>query len=612
MNVSQSEGKQNKPVSVRCRLNYPDEETFIRKYASNVSKTGIFAKTRNPRSVGEQIHFEFSLADGTELLRGVGRVAWTRLESPGGPAPGMGIKFSKLDRKGKSLLDRVLAYKENPQEPKDMSRDSQPEAMTEEEYHGREHPVEPAQPGADMNDHVRKTFSKIDLDAIDSMLDQIAKEPVSKKRRVHKKRTSVVPQAPTAVTQPQSSEQVAPASVSEPEPVLVDESDSNEAPLDGPIETLTSSLEPAAELTLQATAAEIEDEPEKADEGTDASNESTQDEVDLDSADIIEEDDVPQADDDAVNPSDRDDDSDDSVMDLGPENETFQDVELARKVSVNSVLPGPPSRTSAFSSIPPLSLSSAPPPAASPAQLKITVPAAAPDLPGPAQLKPVVDSVPPPRLDPRAPIYGSYPQINPRAPIYDSPATVNSPVDELSYPTRDKENFTSYPPSTTYPKIDPRAPIYSSYPPPAASPSIAPPPTYPRSLLSTAPPPIFPSSVPPSGVSKSDVSSVPPVTSSMYPSPSQVPSVSPSVYPSPSSVPPLRTSQVPMLAMAQDELHGILGEPSIMDAEASTDIIKEDELDALLNALEDTEAPLEMDDIEEISDMDDLEVIEVE
>jgi hypothetical protein len=64
--------------------------------------------------------------------------------------------------------------------------------------------------------------------------------------------------------------------------------------------------------------------------------------------------------------------------------------------------------------------------------------------------------------------------------------------------------------------------------------------------------------------------------------------------------------------MAHDELSGILGEPTYEDAEVRAGIIQEDELDALLNALEDSETPLDVEEIEEISDMDDLEVIEVD
>ena len=70
---------------------------------------------------------------------------------------------------------------------------------------------------------------------------------------------------------------------------------------------------------------------------------------------------------------------------------------------------------------------------------------------------------------------------------------------------------------------------------------------------------------------------------------------------------------MPIVAMDAQELQGILGAPSVDDDQVRTSMIQEDELDALLDALEDGEAaPLDMDDVEEISDFDDLEVVEVD
>ena len=66
--------------------------------------------------------------------------------------------------------------------------------------------------------------------------------------------------------------------------------------------------------------------------------------------------------------------------------------------------------------------------------------------------------------------------------------------------------------------------------------------------------------------------------------------------------------------MDEVELHGILGDPMQDLAEVPTEMIKEDELDDLLNALEGdaSDEVIDLDDVEEISDFDDLEVIEVD
>ncbi len=171
--------------------------------------------------------------------------------------------------------------------------------------------------------------------------------------------------------------------------------------------------------------------------------------------------------------------------------------------------------------------------------------------------------------------------------------------------------------ANAFKSINPRAPIYSSYPPAPPS-SVPPEPIYPSEVPSVLPQggagagastvpansPVFISTVPPVG---GEVYS-----SSMPAASAALPSSAPPASPSVSTVASPRASQVPLPAMTADELSGILGEPGVEDAEARTTLIKDDDLDALLNALEEGESPVELEDIEEISDIDDLEVIEVD
>ena len=51
------------PTSMRIRLKYPDVETFISKYAVNISRGGIFIATKTPKAVGTHLKFEFMLAN---------------------------------------------------------------------------------------------------------------------------------------------------------------------------------------------------------------------------------------------------------------------------------------------------------------------------------------------------------------------------------------------------------------------------------------------------------------------------------------------------------------------------------------------------------------------
>jgi uncharacterized protein (TIGR02266 family) len=100
---------------MRIKLKYPDVETFIQKYAVNISKGGIFIATKQPKPVGTVVKFEFLLANAaqTSLIRGEGQVQWTREYDPSAPtkAHGMGVKFNRLDPESQAIVDRALAWR---------------------------------------------------------------------------------------------------------------------------------------------------------------------------------------------------------------------------------------------------------------------------------------------------------------------------------------------------------------------------------------------------------------------------------------------------------------------------------------------------------------------
>jgi molecular chaperone DnaK len=98
---------------VRIYLRYPDADTFVTRFSPNVTRGGVFLASRKPRPVGELIRFEISLAQGSPLLWGTGRVTWVREFNPAEPhrAHGMGVQFSSVDSGCRPLLDRLLAAK---------------------------------------------------------------------------------------------------------------------------------------------------------------------------------------------------------------------------------------------------------------------------------------------------------------------------------------------------------------------------------------------------------------------------------------------------------------------------------------------------------------------
>ncbi|MBI2895448.1 MAG: TIGR02266 family protein [Deltaproteobacteria bacterium] len=117
------------PTQVRVRLKYPDVETFLERYATNISHGGIFIQTQRTKPAGTLIRFEFQLQDASPVIRGEGRVSWVVPYDPAHAerAYGMGVKFTKLDGRSKTYIDRVVAQKLKRGQPDDASAPPSPE-----------------------------------------------------------------------------------------------------------------------------------------------------------------------------------------------------------------------------------------------------------------------------------------------------------------------------------------------------------------------------------------------------------------------------------------------------------------------------------------------------
>jgi len=101
------------PEPVRVRLRYAAFETFIDKFAPNVTRGGVFLASRTPRPVGEAFAFEVLLAGGEVALSGEGKVTWVREFDPAAPQKphGMGVQFLRLDPPSRDVVNRMLARK---------------------------------------------------------------------------------------------------------------------------------------------------------------------------------------------------------------------------------------------------------------------------------------------------------------------------------------------------------------------------------------------------------------------------------------------------------------------------------------------------------------------
>lgn len=98
------------PPLVRVRLKYPDLDSFVERFAPNVTRGGVFLTAREPKPVGSVVSFEISLMTGGPVLVGQGRVTWVKPFSPTEPRlpHGMGVQFTRLDPACRPVLERLL------------------------------------------------------------------------------------------------------------------------------------------------------------------------------------------------------------------------------------------------------------------------------------------------------------------------------------------------------------------------------------------------------------------------------------------------------------------------------------------------------------------------
>ena len=101
------------PTNLRIKFRSASLDQFIERYAVDVSRGGIFIRTREPLPVDTRLRLEFQLQDSTPLLAGEGTVVWIREHDPAreNVTPGMGVRFDKLTPETQPTLEKILAEK---------------------------------------------------------------------------------------------------------------------------------------------------------------------------------------------------------------------------------------------------------------------------------------------------------------------------------------------------------------------------------------------------------------------------------------------------------------------------------------------------------------------
>lgn len=101
------------PVNLRIKFRSETLHQFIERYAIDVSRGGIFIRTREPLAVGTQLKLDFQYQNGTPLMAGEGTVVWIRELDPNRPTvpPGMGVRFDRLSPESQTVLEQLLQDK---------------------------------------------------------------------------------------------------------------------------------------------------------------------------------------------------------------------------------------------------------------------------------------------------------------------------------------------------------------------------------------------------------------------------------------------------------------------------------------------------------------------
>ena len=79
-------------------------DAFIHEYVTNISRSGVFIRSKAPLPVGTPVNLKFTvIMDDLELIEGTGEVV--RVETD---PPGMGVVFTQLTAYSEQLIRRLL------------------------------------------------------------------------------------------------------------------------------------------------------------------------------------------------------------------------------------------------------------------------------------------------------------------------------------------------------------------------------------------------------------------------------------------------------------------------------------------------------------------------
>lgn len=98
------EGADRRDERITINKEFESYDAFINEYVTNISRTGVFVRSKSPLPIGTKVNLTFTvIMDDIETIEGVGEVVRVH-EDP----PGMGVVFTELSSYSKGLIDKLL------------------------------------------------------------------------------------------------------------------------------------------------------------------------------------------------------------------------------------------------------------------------------------------------------------------------------------------------------------------------------------------------------------------------------------------------------------------------------------------------------------------------
>jgi uncharacterized protein (TIGR02266 family) len=89
---------------VTINKDFESFDAFIQEYVTNISRTGVFVKSKQPLPVGTKVNLKFTvIMEDIETIEGVGEVVRVQQDPPG-----MGVVFRELSQYSQHLIERLL------------------------------------------------------------------------------------------------------------------------------------------------------------------------------------------------------------------------------------------------------------------------------------------------------------------------------------------------------------------------------------------------------------------------------------------------------------------------------------------------------------------------